>query len=107
MRSKSSSAPDGTACRYCSRAPPVAVRPASSSTWRGAWNCRCRRLPDDLGAADLLGRHPIGADGTWWQDGPLTRAVREGGICYLESGGGARTPRSPSTRWPTTAASCT
>lgn len=39
---------------------------------------------DDLGAADLLGRHLIGADGTWWQDGPLTRAVREGGICYLD-----------------------
>ena len=25
-----------------------------------------------------------GAQGTWWQDGPLTRAVREGGICYLD-----------------------
>src|SRR5690606_6282761 len=22
--------------------------------------------------------------GTWWQDGPMTRAVREGGICYLD-----------------------
>jgi len=31
---------------------------------------------DDLSAADLVGRHLIGADGTWWQDGPLTRAVR-------------------------------
>ncbi|WP_277223339.1 CbbQ/NirQ/NorQ/GpvN family protein [Pseudomonas indica] len=39
---------------------------------------------DDLSAADLVGRHLIGADGTWWQDGPLTRAVREGGICYLD-----------------------
>ena len=39
---------------------------------------------DDLSAADLLGRHLIGSDGTWWQDGPLTRAVREGGICYLD-----------------------
>ncbi|WP_330214657.1 CbbQ/NirQ/NorQ/GpvN family protein [Pseudomonas sp. AM8] len=39
---------------------------------------------DDLSAADLLGRHLIGTDGTWWQDGPLTRAVREGGICYLD-----------------------
>ncbi|MGV8209085.1 ATP-binding protein, partial [Pseudomonas aeruginosa] len=38
----------------------------------------------DLVAADRLGRHVIGADGTWWQDGPLTRAVREGGICYLD-----------------------
>lgn len=39
---------------------------------------------DDLSATDLIGRHLIGADGTWWQDGPLTRAVREGGICYLD-----------------------
>src|SRR5690554_7178816 len=39
---------------------------------------------DDLSAADLVGRHLIGAEGTWWQDGPLTRAVREGGICYLD-----------------------
>ncbi len=39
---------------------------------------------DDLTAADLVGRHLIGAEGTYWQDGPLTRAVREGGICYLD-----------------------
>jgi len=39
---------------------------------------------DDLTAADLVGRHLIGADGTYWQDGPLTRAVREGAICYLD-----------------------
>ncbi|MBL4567587.1 MAG: CbbQ/NirQ/NorQ/GpvN family protein [Porticoccus sp.] len=39
---------------------------------------------DDLTASDLVGRHLIGAEGTFWQDGPLTRAVREGGICYLD-----------------------
>lgn len=39
---------------------------------------------DDLTASDLIGRHLIGADGTFWQDGPLTKAVREGGICYLD-----------------------
>ena len=39
---------------------------------------------DDLSAADLVGRHLIGADGTYWVDGPLTQAVREGGICYLD-----------------------
>ncbi|GGO76510.1 denitrification regulatory protein NirQ [Marinobacterium nitratireducens] len=39
---------------------------------------------DDLTAADLVGRHLIGPDGTYWQDGPLTRAVREGAICYLD-----------------------
>jgi len=39
---------------------------------------------DDLSAADLVGRHLIDENGTYWQDGPLTRAVREGGICYLD-----------------------
>ena len=39
---------------------------------------------DDLTAADLVGRHLIGAGQTVWCDGPLTRAVREGGICYLD-----------------------
>jgi nitric oxide reductase NorQ protein len=39
---------------------------------------------DDLSAADLVGRHLIGAQGTVWVDGPLTRAVRQGAICYLD-----------------------
>ena len=39
---------------------------------------------DDLTAADLVGRHLIGENGTFWNDGPLTRAVREGAICYLD-----------------------
>lgn len=39
---------------------------------------------DDLSAADLIGRHLIDEGGTYWQDGPLTKAVREGGICYLD-----------------------
>jgi nitric oxide reductase NorQ protein len=39
---------------------------------------------DDLTAADLVGRHLISAGATIWCDGPLTRAVREGGICYLD-----------------------
>jgi nitric oxide reductase NorQ protein len=39
---------------------------------------------DDLTAADLVGRHLIGDGGTYWSDGPLTRAVREGAICYLD-----------------------
>jgi len=39
---------------------------------------------DDLSAADLVGRHLIGDSGTYWSDGPLTRAVREGAICYLD-----------------------
>lgn len=39
---------------------------------------------DDLSTSDLVGRFLIGKDGTYWQDGPLTRAVREGAICYLD-----------------------
>ncbi len=39
---------------------------------------------DDLSAADLVGRHLIGSEGTLWQDGPLARAVRLGAICYLD-----------------------
>ena len=39
---------------------------------------------DDMTASDLLGRFLIGHDGTRWSDGPLTRAVREGALCYLD-----------------------
>jgi nitric oxide reductase NorQ protein len=39
---------------------------------------------DDLSAADLVGRHLIGGGDTVWCDGPLTRAVRSGAICYLD-----------------------
>lgn len=39
---------------------------------------------EDMTASDLVGRYLLGADGTHWQDGPLTLAVRHGGICYLD-----------------------
>tara|TARA_R110002096_G_scaffold24074_1_gene76057 strand:- start:6658 stop:7470 length:813 start_codon:yes stop_codon:yes gene_type:complete len=39
---------------------------------------------DDLTASDLVGRHLIEGGSTYWQDGPLTKAVRDGGICYLD-----------------------
>ena len=39
---------------------------------------------DDLSAADLTGRYLLKGGETVWSDGPLTRAVREGGICYLD-----------------------
>ncbi|MEB3421929.1 CbbQ/NirQ/NorQ/GpvN family protein [Salipiger marinus] len=39
---------------------------------------------DDLSAADLIGRYLLKGGETVWIDGPLTRAVREGGICYLD-----------------------
>jgi len=39
---------------------------------------------EDLSASDLVGRYLLDADGTRWIDGPLTRAVKAGGICYLD-----------------------
>ena len=39
---------------------------------------------EDLTASDLVGRYLIDASGTKWIDGPLTRAVKSGGICYLD-----------------------
>ncbi|MBB4350679.1 CbbQ/NirQ/NorQ/GpvN family protein [Aliirhizobium cellulosilyticum] len=39
---------------------------------------------DDLAAADLTGRYLLKGGDTVWVDGPLTRAVRDGGICYLD-----------------------
>ncbi len=39
---------------------------------------------DDLTTADLVGRFLLDDGATRWVDGPLTRAVREGAICYLD-----------------------
>src|SRR5262245_59563731 len=39
---------------------------------------------EDLTAGDLVGRFLLKGGSTEWEDGPLTRAVREGGICYLD-----------------------
>lgn len=39
---------------------------------------------EDLTAADLVGRFLFRDNQTVWQDGPLTLAVRHGGICYLD-----------------------
>lgn len=45
------------------------------------WTVSCH---DDLTAADLTGRYLLKGGETEWFDGPLTRAVRAGGICYLD-----------------------
>ena len=39
---------------------------------------------EDLTGSDLVGRYLIEAEGTRWIDGPLSRAVKSGGICYLD-----------------------
>jgi nitric oxide reductase NorQ protein len=39
---------------------------------------------EDLTSGDLVGRFLLKGEETVWQDGPLTRATREGAICYLD-----------------------
>jgi nitric oxide reductase NorQ protein len=39
---------------------------------------------EDLTASDLVGRYLLEPEGTRWMDGPLTRAVKHGGMCYLD-----------------------
>lgn len=39
---------------------------------------------EDMTSADLVGRFLLKGGETVWVDGPLTRAVRTGGICYLD-----------------------
>jgi len=53
-----------------------------------AWRLQRPLVPvschDDLSASDLVGRYLIIGGETKWVDGPLTHAVRVGGICYLD-----------------------
>ena len=51
----------------------------------------CMKLPlytvachEETSATDLIGRYIIRGAETVWQDGPLTKAVREGAIIYLD-----------------------
>ena len=39
---------------------------------------------EDMTAADLAGRFLLAPEGTVWHDGPLTLAVRNGAVCYLD-----------------------
>ena len=39
---------------------------------------------EDLTASDLVGRYLLDAEGTRWIDGPMTRAVKNGAILYLD-----------------------
>lgn len=39
---------------------------------------------EDLTASDLVGKYTLRGDETIWQDGPLTTAVKAGGIAYLD-----------------------
>lgn len=57
------------------------VRHMAAALRRPLYTVACH---DELSAADLVGRFLITGEETVWQDGPLTRAVREGGVCYLD-----------------------
>ena len=39
---------------------------------------------EDLTTGDLVGRYVLAGGETVWVDGPLTQAVRDGGLCYLD-----------------------
>jgi nitric oxide reductase NorQ protein len=53
----------------------------AARTGRHLYTVACH---DDLSASDLVGRYLLKGGETVWVDGPLTRAVREGAICYLD-----------------------
>lgn len=77
---------------YCSRLPLLIKGPTGCGKTRFVAHMAAKlgrplftvACHDDLTAADLVGRHLIGDGQTYWSDGPLSRAVREGGICYLD-----------------------
>lgn len=57
------------------------VEHMAARTGRPLYTVACH---DDLSASDLLGRYLLRGGETEWMDGPLTRAVREGAVCYLD-----------------------
>jgi nitric oxide reductase NorQ protein len=78
------------------RRPLTIIRGAAGASGRSPAEGRRRReeaqgLPlvtvachEDLTASDLVGRYLLEGDSTRWIDGPLTRAVKAGAICYLD-----------------------
>jgi nitric oxide reductase NorQ protein len=90
-------APSGDECRvfegaWRNRLPLLLKGPTGCGKTRFVAHMAARlRLPlfsvachDDLTSADLTGRYLLKGGETVWCDGPLTSAVRAGGICYLD-----------------------
>jgi nitric oxide reductase NorQ protein len=77
---------------YVSRLPVMLKGPTGSGKTRFveymAWRLERPLITvaahEDMTAADLAGRFLLAPEGTVWHDGPLTLAVRYGGICYLD-----------------------
>ncbi len=64
-------------------------RPITTMRSDGSGNTQGKALVtiaahEDLTASDLVGRFLLEGDETRWVDGPLTRAVKTGAICYLD-----------------------
>lgn len=64
--------------------PLTVVKDSAESHPNGAVPLVTVACHEDLTASDLVGRYLLDANGTRWIDGPLTRAVKVGGICYLD-----------------------
>jgi nitric oxide reductase NorQ protein len=62
----------------------AATLPRSTSDGDGLGHLITVACHEDLTGSDLVGRYLIKGDETVWIDGPLTRAVRHGAICYLD-----------------------
>ncbi|MHB1640540.1 MAG: AAA family ATPase [Candidatus Dormibacteria bacterium] len=60
------------------------TRFVSHMAWRLGRPLTTVACHDDLTGNDLVGRYLLMNGQTQWMDGPLTRAVREGGIAYLD-----------------------
>src|SRR5262245_46440640 len=56
----------------------------NGSAFGAAGNLITVACHEDLTGSDLVGRYLIKGDETVWIDGPLTQAVRQGIVCYLD-----------------------
>src|SRR5688500_7833232 len=69
----------------------LTLRPSAKDEVTSGQNGHAPGLPlitvschEDLTASDLVGRYLLQGDETVWIDGPLTRAARNGAMCYLD-----------------------
>ena len=60
------------------------TKEALTSAERGSIPLVTVACHEDLSATDLVGRYLLEGESTRWIDGPLTRAVKSGAICYLD-----------------------
>ena len=73
-----------TTIRDATRGSPGSSEPARDEAGEGGLPLVTVACHEDLTASDLVGRYLLEGDSTRWIDGPLTRAVKAGAICYLD-----------------------